>query len=106
MFQQPAQGGVTCFMVGYALTFIRSCYFSSFLQTSDDTVDCIHEVFFLDKLFTVTSGNQSSFIADIGNVGTGETGSLACQEFGIDAFVDFDRTQMHSEYLFTLVQVG
>ena len=49
---------------------------------------------------------QDCFVADIGNVGTGETGSLACQEFGIDAFVDFDRTQMHSEYLFTLVQVG
>ena len=96
---------MTSFVVGYTLAFIRSRYFSAFLQTSDDTVDCVHEVFFLDKLFTVTSGNQSCFIADISNVGTGETGSLACQKFGIDTFVDFDRTQMHSKYLFTLVQV-
>ena len=106
MFQQPAQGGMARLMVGYALALIRSRYFSAFLQTSDDTVDRIHEVFFLDKLFTATGGNQSGFVADIGNIGSGETGSLACQEFGIDAFVDFDRTQMYSEYLLTLVQVG
>ena len=97
---------MTCFVVSYALTFIRSRYFSTFLQATDDTVDRIHEVFLLDKFFTITGSDQSGFIADIGDVGTGETGSLACQKFGIDAFVDFDRTQMHSEYILTLVQVG
>ena len=39
----------------------------------------IQEVLFLYKFLSMTGGNQGGFVADIGDVGAGESRSLACQ---------------------------
>ena len=46
------------------------------LQTTDNTVDGVHEVLFADFLMFITGSDECSLVADISDVGTGESRCL------------------------------
>ena len=75
-------------------------------QTTDDTVDSIQEILFAYELLAVAGCNQCRFIADIGNIRTGESRSLACQQIYVHCIIYLNRAQMYAEYFLTFVQVG
>ena len=94
---------MACFVISNTLPFVRGCYHSTFFQTTDNTIYRIHEIIFLNELFTATGRYQCRFITNIGDIGSRESRSLASHEFCINTFIYLDRTQMHAEYLFTFV---
>ena len=93
-------------MQGNRTSFGFRCNFGFLFQTTDDTVDSIQEILFAYELFAVTGCNQCRFIADIGNIRTGESRSLACQQIYVHCIIYLNRAQMYAEYFLTFVQVG
>ena len=75
-------------------------------QPTDDTVYCIQEVLFANEFLSVTGSDQCRFVADIGNVGAGESRSLASQQVYIYRVIYLDRAQVYAKYFFTFIQVG
>ena len=67
------------FVYGNGTALFFGCDFGFLLQTAYDTVYRIQEVLLLYKFLSMTGGNQGGFVADIGDVGAGESRSLACQ---------------------------
>ena len=78
-------------MISNTIAFVCCGYAGPFFQTSDNTVYSIHEIFFLDKFLSATGSYQCCFIANIRDIGSGETRSLACQKFCIDTLIYFNR---------------
>ena len=50
--------------------------------------------------------DQGGLVADIGDIGTGESGSLTCQQVNIHRVVGLDTFEMHLENLHTVVEFG
>ena len=46
------------------------------LKTADDAVHGVKEVLLAHGLVVMTCGNEGSLVADVGNIGTGESRSL------------------------------
>ena len=78
---------------------------ASLFQPTDDPVDGIHEVLFLDNLLVFPGGDQGRFIAHVGDVGTGKAGSLTGQEIDIHLRIQFQRLQVNLENGLPLPQV-
>ena len=76
------------------------------LQTSNNTVYGSQEIILTNYRLAITGCYQSSLVADVGNIGTTETGSLTCQEVDIQTIVGFQRTQVHLEDFLTFVYIG
>ena len=76
------------------------------LQTAYNAIDGGQEVLLRDEFLVVPGGDQGRLVADIGNVGTRETGSLTCQERTVERRIEFQRTQMDVEDLLALLHVG
>lgn len=90
-------------MVCYGPFLGRGYYLAAALQTADDTVYGIEEVLTVYGLLILAGGYQGRFIADIGNVGSGESWSLLCQELHVEVFGQLDLAQVYLEYLKTFV---
>ena len=93
------------FVYGDGTAFLFCRNFGFLFQSAYDTVYGIQEVLLFYKLLSVTGGNQGGFVADIGDIGTGETRSLAGQQFHVHRIVYLNGAQMYAEYFLTLVQV-
>ena len=96
---------MACFVYGDGTAFFFGSDFSFLFQAAYNAVHRIQEVLLFYKLLSMTGSNQGCFVAHIGNVGAGKTGSLAGQQFHIHRIVYLDRTQVHTEYFFALVHV-
>ena len=75
------------------------------LESADYTVDGIEEVLLVDSLLAVSGGDQGSLVADIGDVGTGEAGSLPCKEIDVEAVDQLEVAHMHLEDLKPLLEL-
>lgn len=93
-------------MAGYCLLLLLGSYFGALLQAADYTVDCIDEILALHSLLVVTRRDEGCLIADIGDVGTRETGGLSGQQVNVNAVVNLYVLEMHLEYLHTVVEFG
>ena len=93
-------------MKGNGTFLLCSEDFGLLLKTAHYTVHSRQEIFLLNFLLVVTGCNQSGLIADIGDIGTGESRGLAGQQVHIDVLAQFDVAQVYAEHLLTLVQVG
>ena len=93
-------------MDGDSLFLFVGGYLRTLLETAHDSVDGVDEVLSSDGMLVVARGDQSSLVADVGYVGSRETGRLACKEVYVDAVVGLDVAQMNLEDRHTVVEVG
>ena len=82
--QHPADGGMAGFVMGYSVLLLIGNNLALALQAAYDTVDGIQEVLLVDSFLAVARSDKRSFIADIGNVGAGESRGLPCQEIYVE----------------------
>ena len=92
-------------MDGYRAFLRGGHHLGLLLQSADDAVYGVEEVLLLHALLAVARCYESRLVADIGNVGTRESRSLACQHLHIHTGIPLDRTEMHLEYRLALVEV-
>ena len=104
--QEPADCGVARFMDGDSLFLFVGGYLRTLLETAHDSVDGVDEVLSSDGMLVVARGDQGCLVADVGYVGSRETGRLACKEVYVDAVVGLDVAQMNLEDRHTVVEVG
>ena len=97
---------MSCFMQSDGTSFSFRSNLGFLFQTTDDAVYRIQKVLLAYKFLSVAGSDQCSFIADIGDIRTRESRSLASQQVYINTIVYFDRAQMHTKYFFTFIQVG
>ena len=76
------------------------------LKSADDTVNSIQEILLLHTLLVVAGGNQGSLVADVGNVGTRETGRLTGQLLNVETLINLDGLKVNLEDGLALVEVG
>ena len=86
--------------------FCLSGNFRFLFQTTYDTVYGIEEILLTYEFLAMTGSDKCCFVADIGDISTGEARSLACQQVYVYRIIYFDRTQVYTEYFFTFVEVG
>ena len=58
------------------------------------------------RLLVVTGRYQGSFIAHVGNIGTGKSGGLAGEQIDVDGVVGLDLAQVDVEYGHAVGEVG
>ena len=87
------------------LLLLRSDDLALALQTSDDSVNGIQEVLAVDFLVVVPCSSQSSLIADIRNVGPGESRSVFRKEFHIKIRCKLQSPDVDLENLLPLLQI-
>ena len=76
------------------------------LDTSHDTVDCIREVLVVDVGLASARCCKRSFVADVGYIGTGESGSVLGYEVEVEVFGKLQALDVYLEDLLALVEVG
>ena len=76
------------------------------LQTANDAINGVEEVLLGDGLGIAAGSNEGCLVADIGDVGTGETGRLTGKEVDVEAGVYLDGLQVYLEDLLALGEVG
>ena len=106
VLQEPAYCGVTGFVEGDGALLLGSHHFGLLLQSSDNAVHSSQEVVLVDSFLPVSSCDESRFVADIGDVGTAETGCLTGQEVDVERAVGLDGFQVHLEDFLALVHIG
>ena len=106
MLKHPAQCRVTSLVDRDAASLLGCSNLGSFLKTANDSVDSVHEIYFLHKFLSVAGSDKSRLVADISDVGTRESRRLTGEEVGIDRLVDLDRAQVYAEDLLAFVEVG
>ena len=106
VFQKPRHRSVSGFVDGNGALFLLRHDARLLLQTADDAVDSVEEVLFRDRLAVVAGGDECGFVADVGDVGTGKSGSLTCQQFDVKTVLEFEGREMHFENGHTFRQVG
>ena len=72
MLQEPTADSMAGFVVRDGLLLLGTEQSTLALESSDDTVDGAFEVDFLDELVALASGVQGGFVADVGDVCSGE----------------------------------
>src|SRR6185437_4275992 len=93
-------------MIGDDPLFVGGDDLVLLLQTADDPVYRILEVFHLYRLFSLTGGDQRGLVADVGDVRAGKTGRLFGQLMDIQLAGDLDGFQMDLEDGFAAFQIG
>src|SRR5271156_2644041 len=106
MFEEPAADGVTSFMISDDLLFIRGDDLVLLLETTDDPVHGVLEVFHLYHFFSLTGGDEGRLVADIGDVRAGKTGCLLGQLMDIQLAGDLYRFEVYFEDGFTSFEIG
>ncbi len=106
MLQEPREGSVTRLMQRDGTFLLLRHHLRLLLQTTDDTVHRIQEVLFTHESLVMACSNQRCLITYIGNIGARESRCLTSQQVHIHRCIQFQRTQVNTEYLLTLVQVG
>ena len=106
MFEQPTNRSVAGLVVGDGAFFVLSDYLALLLQAADNPIHSSQEVLLIDGHFVVTSCNQRGLVADVGDVGTRETGSLTSQEINRHIVGQFEATHMYFENILALFQLG
>ncbi len=74
-------------------------------ETSYYTVDSGHEAVAVNGLLVAAGSNQRCLVADIGNVGTAESGCLTRHQVHIHRVIGLDVAQMHLEHLYAVFQL-
>ncbi len=103
--QQPRDSGVPCLVISHRAFLLVGHYLVLAFQTAYDTVHRVHKVLFAHFLVAVARSNQCRLVAHVGNVRTRETRGLLGKEVHVHGVVQFQRLQMHLEYLFALLQI-
>ena len=93
-------------MVGDEPLLLRRDYHVPALQAAHDSVDGAEEILASDELLVVPCCNKGRLVADIGDIGTGETRRLLGEKIAVEIGVEFDVAQVHVEYLRPLLDVG
>ena len=76
------------------------------LQTAHDAVDGGQEILLGDEFLVMPRGDERRLVADVGDVGAREAGSLARQERTVEVRIELERPQVHLENLLALLDVG
>ena len=106
MLQQPAHRGMTRLVVGnLALLGSRDDLILT-LQAANDAVDSGQEILLGNEFLIVAGSDQCRLVADVGNIGTRESGGLTSQEGTVECRVELERAQMHLEDLLALLDIG
>ena len=71
---------MTTFVIGDRMLLLVGQHLGSFLQTTDDTIDSIQEILFINLFLILSRRDKCSFITDIGDIGTRETRRLFSQK--------------------------
>ena len=82
------------------------CDLRAFLKTADNAVYGIDEVLTLNVGLVVTGGDKGRLIADVGDIGAGESGCLTGQKVYVDALVGLDAFEMYVEYSHAVGELG
>ena len=75
-------------------------------ESSNDAVNGIQKILLINDLLILSCSDQCRFVTYIGNICSGETGSLFGQKIHIHRFIDFDRFHMHLKYGSAFVEIG
>ena len=97
---------MSCFVNGDGAALLLRGYLRFLLQSAHDAVNGIEEVLLVHLLLSMACGDESSFVADVGNVGARETWRLASQQIDIDRIVKLQGAQVYAKYLLALIEVG
>ena len=103
--EEPAYYCVTGLVMSYGLLFFRCDNLVLSFQTSNYPVHSIEEILLIHTLLVAAGSSEGGFVADIRDVGTGETWSVLCQEFEIEVVGKLDTLEMNLENLFSFLQV-
>src|SRR6185437_4059 len=106
MFEEPAADGVSRLMISDDPLLIGGDDLVLLLQTADDPVHGILEVFHFNRLFTLTGSDERSLVADVGDIRSGETGRLFGQFMYIQLAGDLDGLEVYLEYRLSALQIG
>lgn len=94
------------FVQGYR-SFLVGCHDARFLlQSADDSVNGVEKILSPDGFLVVAGGDEGSFVADVGDVGTRKSWCLTRKEVDVDRIVEFERFQVDFEDGHTLLEVG
>ena len=96
---------MTSLVEGDGTLLLRCHHLCLLLKTADDAVYGVEEVLLAHHLAVVACCDEGSLVADVGDVGTGESRSLACQHVDVHLLVHLDRLQMHLEDVAALGEV-
>ena len=106
IFEEPRDGGVTGFVDGDAVLLFLRHHLRLLFQTADDAIDGCVEVFGIDMRLVVAGSDERGFVADIGNVGTRESGCLAGKLLDVEVGSKTERTKVNLEDLDAILQFG
>ncbi len=73
VFEEPTGDSVACFMISNRFLFSWLENVALLLHSGHNTLDGLFKVAQLNRLVQVTSGNQSRFVAHVGNVSTSKS---------------------------------
>ena len=102
---EPTYRGVSGLVDGYGALLVGRHHLRLLLQSAHYAVHGVEEVLFLHGLLVVPCGYQRGLVADVGNVGSGESRGLAREIVDVDVVAEFQRLEVHEEYGLSLGQV-
>src|SRR5690606_12492571 len=105
-FEVPTTDSMTGFVVCDNLFFCRGNQFVLFLQSPDDFIQRVIEIFHIDRLLISASGNQGCFVAHIGYFSPCKSRRHFSQFFSMDIVCNFDVLEVDIENLPATVEVG
>ena len=97
---------MSCFVQGDGTLLLCGEYFGFLLQSADDAVYGCKEILFAYSLLVMAGSDEGCFVANIGNVGARETGSLTGEEIDVYRLIQLQGFEVHAEHLFALIEVG
>ena len=106
ILQMPRERSMTSLVKRNCTLLFHGKHLGLLLQATNNTVYCCQEILFVHRILSMTSCDECSFVANIGNISTRETWSLTSQEVDIKRLVELQRTQMHAKNLFALIKIG
>ena len=89
-------------VIGDGLTLIVGDDLGLLFQSTDNSINCIHEVLTLHSLFLASSGDERRLIAHVGDVGSREARCLPRKLVDVNTSIGLDIAQVHEEYLFAV----
>ena len=106
MLHQPAHGGMASLVERDVLLLLAGDDLVLLLQTTDHAVHGIQEILAVDGLLLLPGRDEGGLVADVGDVGPGETRRLLGEELHVHGGVQFQGLQVHLEDGHALLEVG